>query len=178
MRHQRHKRNLGVTVAHRKAMLANLVTGLVAHNRITTTLARAKETSKLADKMVTLAKRNTLHTRRQIIATIRSKDAAKKLIDQIAPLFKDRQGGYTRIMKYKNRVGDNAPLAILEFTEFPEIKEPKKKKKVEKQPKDDQEKEIEVKEKGETQQKASKKAAFFNSLKKIVRRNYIYIYFI
>ena len=168
MRHQRHKGSLGVTLAHRKAMLANLVTSLVTHNRIKTTLSRAKEASKLADKMVTLAKRNTLHTRRQIIATIRSTEAAKKLIDELAPLFKDRQGGYTRILKYKSRVGDNATLAILEFTEFPEIKEPKKKKKAEKQPKDDKVKDAD--EKPEPRQKASKKAAFFNSLKKIGKK--------
>ncbi|MBN1493123.1 MAG: 50S ribosomal protein L17 [Candidatus Omnitrophica bacterium] len=168
MRHQRHKRSLGVTVAHRKAMLANLVTSLVKHNRIKTTLARAKETSRLTDKMITLAKRNTLHARRQIIAAIRSKEAARKLIDELAPLFKSRNGGYTRILKYKSRAGDNAILAILEFTEFPEIKEPKKKKKAAKLPKDDKVKDEEAPQ--EPQPKPTKKSAFFNSLKKIGKK--------
>jgi large subunit ribosomal protein L17 len=170
MRHQRHKRNLGVTVAHRKAMLANLVTSLVTHIRIKTTLARAREASKLADKMITIAKRNTLHARRQIIAEIHSKEAAKKLIEVLAPLFKDRQGGYTRIIKYKIRAGDNAMLAILEFTEFPEIKEPKKKKKVEQLPKDDQEKDEAGKEEESPKEKVSKKATFFSSLKKFGKK--------
>lgn len=159
MRHQNHKRTLGVTVPHRKAMLGNLVVSLTDHNRITTTLARAKETSKLADKMVTLAKKGTLHARRQIIATIRSKDAAKRLIEDIAPLFTERAGGYTRIMKYKKRVGDNAQLVILEFTEFPAIKDAPKKQKKATEPKEDKEDVV-------VAEKASTKAKFLGSLRR------------
>ena len=166
MRHQRHKRSLGVTVEHRKALLANLTVSLVTHNRITTTLARAKETSKLADKMVTLAKKNTLHARRQIIATLRSPAAARKLMDEFAPLFKERKGGYTRIYRHTRRIGDDAQLAILEFTEFPAIKEVKKPVKKKKEPKPKAP--VEEVKKGEAAEaeKGSEKTGFFKSLKK------------
>lgn len=164
MRHQKHKGSLNISVPHRKAMLANMVTSLVVHNRIQTTHARAKEASKLADKMITLAKRGTLHARRQIIATIRSREAAQKLIAELAPLFKDRKGGYTRVLKYKRRVNDDAQLSILEFTEFPEIKEPKKKVKKAAKTSEQSAADADAQEKKVDEKK--KKTSFLSGLKK------------
>ncbi len=118
-------------------MLRNMVTSLIVYDRIKTTDTRAKELKRIADKMVTLGKRGDLHARRVALRFIRLKSAAKKLFEEIAPRFKDRQGGYTRIIKVKRRLGDNAPVSIIEFTEMPKAeakddKQGKKKKPAEK----------------------------------------------
>jgi large subunit ribosomal protein L17 len=137
MRHQKAGRKLGMNTSHRLAMLRNMVTSLIVYDRIKTTDTRAKELKRIADKMVTLGKRGDLHARRVALRFIRLKSAAKKLFEEIAPRFKDRQGGYTRIIKVKRRLGDNAPVSIIEFTEMPKAeakddKQGKKKKPAEK----------------------------------------------
>jgi len=127
MRHQKLRRKLGVTSDHRRALLRNLVKSLVERKRIRTTLARAKEASAFADKMVTLAKKGTLHAHRLIISELACPTTAGVLVKQIAPKFKERQGGYTRVLRLMPRPGDNSNMALLEFTEV--IDEPKKPKK-------------------------------------------------
>lgn len=127
MRHQRLRRKLGVKSQHRRALLRNLVKSLVERKRIRTTLARAKEASAFADKMVTLAKQGTLHAQRQLISELGCPTAAGQLVKKIAPQFKDRQGGYTRVLRLMPRAGDNSDMALLEFTAI--IEEPKKPKK-------------------------------------------------
>jgi len=137
MRHLKRTAKLGRTSEHRNAMLVNLVSSLIKHKRITTTLAKAKAARSVAEKMVTLGKKGTLHARRLAAARLRaqarsldqSKDERKKwrksedvihiLFDQIAPVFKDRKGGYTRILKLGERRGDVAQMAILEWVESP-----------------------------------------------------------
>ncbi len=127
MRHQRLRRKLGVRTQHRRALLRNLVKSLVERKRIRTTLARAKEASAFADKMVTLAKQGTLHSQRLLISELGCPDAAGQLVKQIAPHFKERQGGYTRVLRLMPRPGDNSDMALLEFTAV--IEAPKKAKK-------------------------------------------------
>ena len=108
-------RKLGRETAHRKAMLRNLVTDLLREERITTTEMRAKEASRLAEKMITLGKRGDLHARRQALAFIYDEDVVTKLFETIAPKYEDRQGGYTRILKLGPRRGDNAEEVFLEL---------------------------------------------------------------
>ena len=108
-------RKLGRDSAHRKAMLRNLVTDLLREGRITTTEMRAKETRRMAEKMITLGKRGDLHARRQALAYIFDEDVVKKLFDEIAPTYEDRQGGYTRILKLGQRRGDAAEEVYLEL---------------------------------------------------------------
>ena len=108
-------RKLGRESAHRKAMLRNLVTDLLREGRITTTEMRAKEARRMAEKMITLGKRGDLHARRQALAYIYDEDIVKKLFDEIAPDFDDRQGGYTRILKLGPRRGDGAEEVYLEL---------------------------------------------------------------
>src|SRR5580704_15002880 len=108
MRHLKSGFKLGKNPAHRRAVLRNLVTNLIVNERITTTILRAKATRRLAEKMITLGKRDTLHTRRQAAAFLQTPDATKKL-------FADRPGGYTRIIRRGWRIGDGAELAIIEF---------------------------------------------------------------
>ena len=133
MRHQRKRGKLGVKTHHRKALLRNLVRNLVIRKRIRTTLLKAKAASSFADSMVELAKRGDLHARRVLISRLGCADTAHTLIAQIAPQFKERRGGYTRVLRLGSRVGDNANMALLEFTavfEMPEkSKKPKKEKK-------------------------------------------------
>ncbi len=128
MSHRRVGRKLGVVTKHRISMLRNMVTDLLRHESIKTTDTRAKELRKLAEKMITLAKRGTLHSRRQAGAVVRDKDVLKKLFDELAQKYKDRQGGYTRIIKFGFRKGDNAPVSIIELVEE-EVKSKGKKKK-------------------------------------------------
>lgn len=120
MRHRKSGRKLGRTSAHRKAMLRNMVTSLFEHERIVTTVPKAKEARRVADKMITLAKRGDLHARRQAHAYIQSKDVVAKLFDEIQEQFVDRQGGYTRIIRTGVRQGDAAQMAILELVGFEE----------------------------------------------------------
>ena len=108
-------RKLGRKTAHRNIMLRGLVTYLLENGRIETTVTRAKEVRALADKMITLGKTNTLHTRRQALAFITKKDVVKKLFDEIAPKYAERNGGYTRILKLGPRRGDCAEMVFLEL---------------------------------------------------------------
>ncbi len=136
MWHRRRRRRLGVKTKHRKVLLRNLVRGLASSRRIITTHARAKETSRLADRMVTIAKEGTLAARRQLLRHLGSVDVANLFVDQIAPHFKDRQGGYTRVLKTAIRPGDGALKALVEFSVPIEVAGKKERKaKKEKKPK-------------------------------------------
>jgi large subunit ribosomal protein L17 len=115
MRHLNSGSKLGRQPAHRRATLRNLVTNVIVHERITTTLRRAKEARPLVERMITLGKRDSLHTRRQAAAYLMTPEATKKLFQDIAPRFADRPGGYTRIIHAGFRIGDGADLAILEL---------------------------------------------------------------
>ena len=108
-------RKLGRETAHRKAMLRNLVTDLLREGRISTTEHRAKETRRMAEKMITLAKRGDLHARRQVLAYVYDEDVVTKLFEEIAPKYEDRNGGYTRILKLGPRRGDCAEVVFLEL---------------------------------------------------------------
>jgi large subunit ribosomal protein L17 len=119
MRHQKKTVKLGRTAEHRKALLANQVCSLIQHQRIKTTLAKAKAVRPLAEKMVTLGKKNSLHARRTALAVLRQKDAVKKLFADIAPRSKDRNGGYTRIIKLGQRKSDSARVAFIEWVDAP-----------------------------------------------------------
>lgn len=121
MRHQKKTIKLGRTASHRKALLANQVCSLIEHQRIKTTLAKAKAVRPLAEKMVTLGKKGSLHARRTALAVLRQKDAVKKLFDDIAPRSASRNGGYTRIIKLGQRRSDAAPVAFLEWVDAPQI---------------------------------------------------------
>lgn len=123
MRHGKAHRKLGRTTSHRTAMLRNMVTSLLEHERIVTTVPKAKEARIVAEKMITLAKRGDLHARRQALSYIRSKDIVAKLFDEIKEQYSDRQGGYTRIIRTGARTGDAASMAILELVDYEEIKE-------------------------------------------------------
>lgn len=118
MRHRVHGRKLGRTSAHRKAMFRNQLTALFTHERITTTIAKAKELRPMAEKMVTLARTGTLANRRRILTMVPDKKVVRHLFDDIAPRFVDRDGGYTRILRIGPRHGDNAEMAIIEFVDF------------------------------------------------------------
>ena len=122
MRHRKRKRQLGRTGSERKAMLNNMAASILIHQRIETTSAKAKEVRRVVEKLITLGKNPTVYNRRQAYAVLQDRDLVKLLFDKIAPLFKDRAGGYTRIMRSRNRHGDGAEMAILELTEFREGK--------------------------------------------------------
>ncbi len=115
MRHRRRTCRLGCKTAHRKAMLGNMVTSLLKHGRIVTTVPRAKEVRRVADKMVTLAKRSSLHARRQAFSVIRDRKVVSKLFDKWGQEFADRNGGYTRIVRIGPRRGDAAMMSIVEL---------------------------------------------------------------
>jgi large subunit ribosomal protein L17 len=117
MRHQNKTVKLGRSQAHRDALLANQVCSLIIHQRIRTTLAKAKAARPLAEKMVTLGKKGTLHARRTATAYLHQADAVKKLFDEIAPRSATRAGGYTRIVKLGPRKSDSAPMAVLEWVD-------------------------------------------------------------
>ncbi|PYK80427.1 MAG: 50S ribosomal protein L17 [Verrucomicrobia bacterium] len=117
MRHQKKTVKLGRKAEHRKALLANQVCSLIEHQRIRTTLAKAKAVRPLAEKMVTLGKKGSIHARRTAFAMLRQKDAVKKLFDEIAPRTADRNGGYTRIVKLGQRKSDAARIAYLEWVD-------------------------------------------------------------
>jgi large subunit ribosomal protein L17 len=115
MRHLKSGSKLGKQPAHRRAVLRNLVTNLIEKERIHTTILRAKATRRLAEKMITLGKRDSLHARRQAASFLMTPGATEKLFSDLAPRFADRPGGYTRIIRVGWRLGDGADLAILEF---------------------------------------------------------------
>ena len=121
MRHQKKTVKLGRTAEHRKALLANQVCSLIEHQRIKTTLAKAKAVRPLAEKMVTLGKKGSIHARRTALAVLRQKKAVKKLFDDIAPRSADRNGGYTRIVRLGVRKSDAAPVAFLEWVDAPVV---------------------------------------------------------
>ncbi len=117
MRHRARSRKLGRTSAHRKALYRNLVTALLEHERIETTDAKAKQLRRVADRMITLGKRGDLHARRQALRVVRDKAVAAKLFSELADRFRERPGGYTRVIKVRTRVGDAAPMSIVELVE-------------------------------------------------------------
>ncbi len=117
MRHNKSGRRLGRTTSHRIAMFRNMVTSLLNHERIVTTDAKAKEIRSVAEKMITLGKRGDLHAQRQAAAYIREKSVVTKLFSTIAPRYKERSGGYTRIIKLGQRLGDAASLSVIELVE-------------------------------------------------------------
>jgi len=121
MRHLKRTAKLGRTGEHRNAMLANLVCSLIKHKRVTTTLAKAKAARSVAEKLVTLGKKDTIHARRLVAARLHQEDAMKILFAEIAPAQKDRNGGYTRIVKMHQRQGDASQLAILEWVDITEV---------------------------------------------------------
>src|SRR6266853_1688485 len=117
MRHGKVHRKLNRTAEHRKAMFGNMCAALIKHEQITTTLPKAKELRPIVEKLVTLGKRGGLHARRQAIAEIRDVGMVKKLFEVLGPRYKERNGGYTRIMKAGFRHGDNAAVAVIEFVD-------------------------------------------------------------
>jgi large subunit ribosomal protein L17 len=129
MRHLKEGRKLGRTSSHRKALLRNMVTSLLEFEKIETTDAKAKELRKVADKMISWGKRGDLHARRQVLKVVNNKKTAQKLFGDIAPRFRERKGGYTRIIKTGRRKGDNAPLSIIELIPSEEPKATPRKEK-------------------------------------------------
>ncbi|GBE14370.1 MAG TPA: 50S ribosomal protein L17 [Proteobacteria bacterium] len=119
MRHQKSGKKLGRTSAHRKALLRNMVTSLLKHERIVTTAVKAREVGRVAERMITLGKRGTLHARRQTIAFIESGEVVKRIFSVYAERYRNRDGGYTRVIKLEPRSGDNAPMAIVELVDRP-----------------------------------------------------------
>ena len=117
MNHRKTGRKLGRTSAHRKSLFRNMVTSLLDHEQIQTTDAKAKELRGVAEKMITLGKRGTLHARRQALASIRSKEVIAKLFSELADRYRERPGGYTRVIKLGQRAGDAAPMAIIELVD-------------------------------------------------------------
>ena len=122
MRHRKAGKRLGRTTSHRVAMVRNMVTSLLDHERIVTTTPKAKEIRRVADKMITLAKRGGLHARRQALSFIRDRKVVEKLFSKLRDEYMERNGGYTRIIRTGNRIGDAAQMAILELVNFQEAK--------------------------------------------------------
>ena len=126
MRHRKRHGKLGRSSAHRKALLRNLVTSLLDRERLETTEAKAKELRRVADRMITLGKRGDLHARRQALSVIRSREVTAKVFEDLADRFRERAGGYTRVLKTRQRVGDAAPMSIIELVEAPPSQASKK----------------------------------------------------
>ncbi|HNY72008.1 MAG TPA: 50S ribosomal protein L17 [Syntrophales bacterium] len=127
MRHGKADCKLGRTTSHRKAMLRNMVTSFIDHESIQTTDAKAKELKRVAEKMVTLGKRGSLHARRQALGYVRSAKTVKKLFEELSVRYRERAGGYTRIVKLGFRIGDNAPVSLVEFVKDTDKEKSKKK---------------------------------------------------
>ncbi len=121
MRHGKKINHLGRKTAHRTAMLANMASSLIEHKRINTTLAKAKALKQFVEPLITKSKSDTTHNRRLVFAKLRQKDAVTELFRDVAPKVGDRPGGYTRIIKLGNRLGDNAEMAMIELVDFNEI---------------------------------------------------------
>ena len=117
MRHRKKVAKLGRNAAHRNAMLRNLATDLLRHERVTTTLAKAKAVRPVAERLVTLGKRDTLHARRHAARLIRDDEVVRKVFNELAPRYAERPGGYTRIMRLDTRAGDRAEMAVIEMVE-------------------------------------------------------------
>ena len=129
MRHRKHTFKIGRTDAHRRAMLANMVSSLIESGEIKTTLVKAKEARRFADKMITYGKKGDLHHRRLALAKLRNETAVKTLFDKVAPSFLERKGGYTRIVKTGTRIGDAAEMCILQLVQDQAPAKPAKKSK-------------------------------------------------
>ncbi len=121
MRHQVRGRKLGRTASHKKALMKSLATSLLKHKRIRTTVAKAKETRGFVESLITKAKKNDLHAQRYVIGYINDKEVVKELFSEIIPKIGDRQGGYTRVIKLGNRMGDAAEMAILELVDYNDV---------------------------------------------------------
>lgn len=117
MKHRIRLRKLSRSPSHRRALLRNQVTSLIEHERIETTVAKAKELRRVADRMITYGKKGTLNAHRAVNAFVQTRDARKKVFVELAPRFMDREGGYTRVLKTRYRRGDCAPMAVVEFSE-------------------------------------------------------------
>lgn len=128
MRHQNRVAKLGLPSSHRKAVLANLVRQMIIHAKVRTTDARAKEVRRLVERLITYAKRNTVHTRRLAYNLLQDRALVQKLFDHIAPQYTNRNGGYTRIIKLGYRENDNAAVSLLEFIDYKLSDEEKKAK--------------------------------------------------
>lgn len=126
MRHRKHGRKLGRDTQHRLALFRNLVTSFLKHERVETTLPKAKEIRSIADKMITLGKKGDLHSRRMVSSYIQGRGVVIKLFSDIAPRFMDRNGGYTRVIPTRRRLGDGASMALLELTDTQVVEEKKK----------------------------------------------------
>ena len=117
MKHNIKNKKLNKTTSHRKAMFMNLSNALIKHEQITTTLAKAKELKRFVEKIITLGKKGNLQSRRKAISILQDQAMAKKTFDILADRYKDRNGGYTRVIKLGNRFGDNSPMAVIEFVD-------------------------------------------------------------
>lgn len=146
MRHRKAVKKLGRTAAHRKATLANLSAALFERKHIKTTEAKAKETRRVTERLITLAKKETLHARRQALKQLKHKRIVKILFDDVAPRYADRAGGYTRVIKLGQRPGDNARMAVVELVGYEMAKKKKKEKEKEKETKTEDKKKKRVKE--------------------------------
>ena len=155
MRHRKDTLKLGRTSAHLHGLLGSLVCNLILKRRIRTTIAKAKAARRLADRMVTLAKRNTLASRRAAVSRLHRKELVKNLFENIGPAFKDRAGGYTRVVRLGQRIGDGAEVAILEWVNY--VPQPKAKKK-EKKEKGGEKPEAAAPEKKKSKEKVKEKA--------------------
>jgi large subunit ribosomal protein L17 len=118
MRHGKKINHLGRTASHRKALLANMASSLILHKRITTTVAKAKALKKYVEPLLTKAKNDSMHSRRTVFAYVQDKEVVKELFDVVADKIADRPGGYTRIIKLENRLGDNAEICMMELVDF------------------------------------------------------------
>lgn len=152
MRHRKHNVRFGRQKSHYKATMRHLVSGLIINKSITTTRTKAKECSRLAERLVTIGRNNTVANQRRVYRILQDRDLVLTLFNDIAPLFKERNGGYTRVMLTSKRRGDNAQMAILEFVEkpkpkvtAPKKKEEKKKEVIQPESKPQVEKKVEVK---------------------------------
>ncbi len=146
MRHNVKGRKLKRTASHRAALLNSLTTSLLKHKRIKTTEAKAKEARTFVEKLITKAKKNDLHVRRQVMSVVNDKEVVKELFSEIIPKIGERPGGYTRVVKLGNRVGDAAPMAILELVDYNDVANKKAEEQKEKR---------ETKQKAKAEQKAS-----------------------
>lgn len=140
MRHRVDGRLFGRTANQRKALLRGIVSSLIEHQRIETTLAKAKEAKKIAEKIITLGIRGDLHAKRLALSYIPNRAVVSKLFNEIAQRFSGRNGGYLRMVQTRNRVNDGAPMAVLEFVDYEEVKKPKEAKKAKPKEKEEEKK--------------------------------------
>jgi large subunit ribosomal protein L17 len=163
MRHNVKGRKLNRTASHRAALLNSLTTSLLKHKRIRTTEAKAKEARTFVEKLITKAKKNDLHAKRQVMSQINDKDVVKELFGEIIPKIGERPGGYTRVIKLGNRVGDAAPMAILELVDYNDVankkaEEQKEKRETKQKAKSEQKASEEVEEANVVEEKSDKKS--------------------